>query len=269
MLVHLQSKPYLKAITIQKPESGGHKHPFNIPAVQAIDTLEFHPDVTFLIGENGSGKSTILEAIASIMELGGLGGTGNFSLNDSSGASGLDRYMRAQRSYQKPKDRYFLRAESFFNISTYLEDLANDPDARTSPAEVFRRYGGKSLHHQSHGESFMSLMTNAFSGKGLYILDEPEAALSPQRQLAALVRMHDLVCDQSQFIIATHSPILMSYPRSRLYLLDESGCRETAFEETEHYRVTRDFLNNYPKRLKDLLSDQPLLGLLDEADERQ
>ena len=260
----MQAKPYLKAITIQKPDDKKHVHPFNIPAVQAIDTLEFHPDVTFLIGENGSGKSTILEAIASIMELGALGGTGSFSMDDTSGASGLDRYMRPRKSFQSPRDKYFLRAESFYNIGTYLEDLARDPDACTSLAQAFQRYGGKSLHLRSHGESFMTLITKTFSGKGLYILDEPEAALSPQRQLSALVRMHDLVRDESQFIIATHSPIMMSYPRSRLYLLDSVGCREVSFEETEHYRVTRDFLNNYPKRLKHLLSDQPLLDLLEE-----
>jgi len=234
--------------------------------VRTLDVLEFHRDVTFLIGENGSGKSTILEAIAVAMEFGAQGGTGNFSMDDAAGLSQLHRHIRAKRSFQRPKDRYFLRAESFYNVGKYLEDLAADPEARTSRGEVFRRYGGKSLHHRSHGESFMSLIVDAFGGKGLYILDEPEAALSPSRQLAALVRINDLVNDESQFIIATHSPILMSYPHSRIYLFDEGGSREVAFAETEHYQITKDFLNNYPKRLKHLLSDQPLLDLLDAND---
>ena len=262
-IVHF--KPYLKSITIMKPKGQALKeHPFDIPAVQAIDTLEFHPDVTFLVGENGSGKSTILEAIAVAMEFGAQGGTGNFSMDDRDGLSKLHNFIRPKRSYQRPRDRYFLRAEGFYNIGVYLEDLWRDPDARTSREQAFRRYGGKSLHHRSHGESFMSLINDAFSGHGLYILDEPEAALSPSRQLAALARIHDLVRDQSQFIIATHSPILMSYPNSKIYLLDQTGCRSVPFEQTEHLLITRDFLNAYPKRLKQLLSNTPLLDLLEE-----
>jgi predicted ATPase len=260
----MQVRPYLKAITIEKPEEGGNSFPFTVPAIRNLDYLEFHRDVTFLVGENGSGKSTILEAIASLMQLGAQGGSANFAIKDRSGQSGLEHHMRARRSYQKPRDKYFLRAESFYNVSTYLEDLADDPDAGTSRAEVFKRYGGKSLHLRSHGEAFMNLLVDAFGGQGLYVLDEPEAALSPTRQLAALGRIDQLVRKESQFIIATHSPILMAYPKSRIYLLDETGCREVAFEETEHYRVTRDFLNNYPKRMKSLLSDKPLLDLLDE-----
>jgi predicted ATPase len=260
----MQAKPYLKSVTLLKPPDKLHKYPFNIPAFRDMETLEFHPDITFLIGENGSGKSTLLEAIAILMECGAQGGTGNFKLDDPSGLSELWCHLKPRRSYQRPKDRFFLRAESFYNISTFLEQLANDPDARTTPEKVFRRYGGISLHHRSHGEAFIALLTSGFGGKGLYILDEPEAALSPARQLAAMVRMHDLVKKQSQFIIATHSPIMMSYPGARIYLLDENGYREVSFEETEHYKVTRDFLNNYPKRLKTLLSDQPLLDLLEE-----
>jgi predicted ATPase len=260
----IEAKPYLKSISILKPEGERlNSHPFNIPAISQLEQLEFHRDVTFLVGENGSGKSTLLEAIAMAMDLGAQGGTGNFSIDDPTGLSELYRFVRAKRSFQRPKDRYFLRAESFFNVGKYLEDLSKDPDACTSRVQVFQRYGGKSLHHRSHGESFLSLINDAFSGKGLYIFDEPEAALSPSRQLAALVRINDLVRDESQFIIATHSPILMSYPRSRIYLLDNTGFREVAFEETEHFKVTRDFLNNVPQRLKHLLSDTPLLDLLD------
>jgi predicted ATPase len=260
----MEIKPYLRSVSIEKPRDKSASFPFTIPAVQNLDYLEFHADVTFLIGENGAGKSTLLEAIASVTGFGAQGGSGNFAMDDPDGKSNLDQYMRPKRSYKKPRDRYFLRAESFYNVGTYLQDLAKDPDAGTSTAQVFKRYGGKPLHQRSHGESVLSLLVHALSGHGLYIMDEPEAALSPNRQLAALVRIHDLVQQESQFIIATHSPILMAYPNARIYLLDEQGCHEVEFEETEHYRVTRDFLNHYPKRIKNLLSDQPLLDSLIE-----
>jgi len=172
-----------------------------------------------LAGESGSGKSTLLEAIATVMDFGGQGGTANFAIDDTSGFSALHTFMKIKKSFQIPKDKFFLRAESLYKVGTYLEELVRDPDACTTSAEVFTRYGGKSLHARSHGESFMSIMVDIFSGKGLYILDEPQAALSPTRQLAVLVRIHDLVEDQSQFIIATHSPILMSYPRKCIYIL--------------------------------------------------
>ncbi len=252
----MEEKPYLRSITVDAPEERRNTYPFVIPGIRNLATLDFHADITFFVGENGSGKSTLLEAIAAAMNLGAQGGTGNFFMEDEGGSSGLDRYLKIKKSFVRPKDRYFLRAESFYNIATYLEDLADDPDARTSRAEVFRRYGGKELHRWSHGESFMTLLTKALGGKGFYIFDEPEAALSPSRQLAAMVQIHELVKRQSQFIIATHSPILMSLPGARIYLMDEAGCREVAFEETEHYKVTRDFLNNYPKRLEQLLSDE-------------
>lgn len=217
--------------------------------------MDFHPDVTFLVGENGSGKSTLLEAIASSMQIGGEGGTGNFVVEDRYGDAKLSDFVRGKKSFQKPRDRFFLRAESFFNIADYLEDLWRDPDACTSKYQVFKRYGGKSLHEQSHGESFLALLTHGLGGKGFYLFDEPEAALSPSRQLSALVRIHDLVQDQSQFIIATHSPILMAYPNAKIFFFDNAGCRQIGFEETEHYKITRDFLNNYPRRLSQLFSD--------------
>jgi predicted ATPase len=261
------SKPYLKSVAIAASKAEQKRFPLNIPAFRNFGNMEFHKDVTFFVGKNGSGKSTLLEAIAQIMGMGGQGGTGNFSstksiqtryrasLDDDSGQSGLDHYLKPVRGAYRPKDRFFLRAESLYNIGTYLEDLADDPDANTSREVVFKRYGGKSLHHCSHGESFMTLLVETFGGSGLYLLDEPEAALSPSRQLAALVRINDLVQQNSQFIIATHSPILMAYPNSIIYLFDESGYKKVEFEETEHYRITHDFLKNHPKRLEQLMSD--------------
>ena len=244
-------KPYLKSIVIEKPQ-GSQNFPFNIPALSNLETMDFHRDVTFFIGENGSGKSTLLEGIAIAMGFAGQGGTQNVDVEDRYGASSISNYIRVRKGFN-PKDRFFLRAETLYNFGDYLEDLVRNPDARTTSAQVFARYGGKSLHAQSHGESFMSIFVNALGGHGLYLFDEPEAALSPARQLAALVRIEDLVNQQSQFIIATHSPILLSYPRAKIYLFDQDGCREIAYQDTEHYSITKDFLNNYEHRLARLL----------------
>lgn len=252
----MEIKPYLRSITLSiPPGKAAEEFPFCIPAIYKLERMDFHPDVTFLVGENGSGKSTLLEAIASSMQLSGEGGTGNFQVEDEFGSTNLCDYIQSKKSFQKPKDRFFLRAESFFDIASYLDKLWRDPDACTSKEQVFRRYGGKSLHEQSHGESFLALLTHGLGGKGFYLFDEPEAALSPSRQLSALVRIDDLVKDQSQFIIATHSPILMAYPNAKIFLFDSDGCRQISFEETEHYKITRDFLNSYPKRLQQLLSN--------------
>jgi predicted ATPase len=255
-------KPFLKSITIDRPDEQHDQFPFTIPALRELDILEFHPDLTFIVGENGSGKSTLIEAVATVMGLGAEGGAGNHSMKDEYGSTSLAEYLRPQRNIQKPKDKYFLRAESFYNIGNYLEKLAEDPDAnavpdrdRTNRERAFARYGGKSLHLSSHGESFLTVITQTFTGNGLYIMDEPEAALSPSRQLAALIRINDLVSQNSQFIIATDSPILLSYPRSLIYLLNDRGCNEVLYEDTEHYQITRDFLNNYPTRLENLFSE--------------
>lgn len=158
--------------------------------------------------------------------------------------SPLHGSLRVARGVPKPSDGYFLRAESFFNVATFMDGTG-----------YLESYGGKSLHGQSHGESFMAVLLNKLQGNGIYFLDEPEAALSPSRQLAALRAIHQLVEDHSQFIIATHSPILLSYPQARIIQFDPSGISEVAFEDTEHFAVTRDFLNNHPRRLEQLLGD--------------
>ena len=242
----LAAKPYLQEVSIRTDaELDFDCYPYNIPVVRDLAHLKFHPDVTFFVGENGTGKSTVLEAIALALGYGAEGGTKNVQRKTTESVSPLHQALRLVRSFRAPKDGYFLRAESFFNVATYMDEVG-----------YLGGYGNRSLHARSHGEAFMTLLINKFRGKGLYLLDEPEAALSPNRQLAALSAIHQLVKDESQFIIATHSPILLSYPGAKILQFDGAGISEVQFEDTEHYAVTRDFLNNYPRRLQQLLADE-------------
>lgn len=227
-------------------------YPFCIPAVRHLDKLLIHPKITFLVGENGSGKSTLLEAIAVSLGFNAEGGSKNFNFGTRSSHSVLHEYLRVAKGVRRPRDGFFLRAESYFNVATEIEKLDTEPGFGPPISSYF---GQRGLHEQSHGESFLTLLTERFGGKGLYLLDEPEAALSPQRQLAALVRLHDLVKDDSQFIIATHSPILLAYPDAWIYELTAQGIARVAYEETEHYQVTHDFLMNPQRMLRVLLKD--------------
>jgi predicted ATPase len=206
--------------------------------------------VTFVIGENGSGKSTLLEAIAVAWGLNPEGGSRGFSFDTRSSHSVLHDYIRLVRGVKSPSDGFFLRAESFFNVATEIEKLDEEPGPGTliGPA-----YGARPLHEQSHGEAFLALMVERFRGNGLYLLDEPEAALSPNRQMTVLSRIHQLVVKHSQFIIATHSPILMAYPDAIIYQLADDGIELVKYTETEHYAVTRSFLNDHEKMLEILM----------------
>ena len=229
------------------------EYPFNLNAIRNLQKLRFHPAMTYIVGENGSGKSTFLEAIAVALGFNPEGGTRNFGFSTSQSHSKLWKHIRLAKGIRKPKDGFFFRAESFYNVATNIEELDREP----APAPpIIESYGGVSLHEQSHGESFMALAMNRFGGKGLYILDEPEAALSPTRQMTLLARMHELIQDESQFIVATHSPILMAYPNATLYLLEEDGTREVSYTETEHYEVTKDFLNNHESMLRILMDGE-------------
>jgi predicted ATPase len=219
------------------------RYPYALPALRGLETLAFHPKVTFLIGENGSGKSTLLEAIAIAWGLNPEGGSRNFNFATRASHSPLGEWVRLARPPSTPRDSYFLRAESFFNVATEIERL--DRDGWAPP--IIGAYGGRSLHEQSHGESFFALLQNRFGENGLYLMDEPEAALSPTRQIQFLGLLHDYVQDGCQFVIATHSPIILAYPEAVIYQLDDSGTREVAYADTEHYRVTRGFLSN-PRR---------------------
>ncbi|EEA01033.1 SMC domain protein [Burkholderia sp. H160] len=244
------STQYISRISLlrEKVDSFDH-YPFCLPAIRSFESLDPHPKVTFLIGENGSGKSTFLEAIAVSMGFNPEGGSKNFNFGTRNSHSNLADYLRIAKGIRRPKNGFFLRAESFFNVATEIENL----DAEPAPgARIITSYGGRSLHEQSHGESFLNLLMNRFGGQGLYLLDEPEAALSPQRQLAALARIHDLASDDSQFLIATHSPILMAYPDAAIYHFHADGMSQVAYEDTEHYQVMRAFLMN-PRRMLDTL----------------
>jgi predicted ATPase len=227
------------------------RYPFALAAVASLDRLAFRHPVTFFIGENGSGKSTLLEAIAVALGFNAEGGSRNFRFGTRESHSDLHAYLRPVRGVARPRDGYFLRAESYYNVATEIEKLDEVP----APAPpIAPAYGPRALHEQSHGESFLALAEHRFRGGGLYLLDEPEAALSPMRQMALLARLHDLVNAHSQFVVATHSPILLAYPDATIYELGPSGPRSVCYEETEHFRVTRDFLNRYPTMVRILLN---------------
>jgi predicted ATPase len=221
----------------------------NLPVIKAIDRLALHPKVTFFIGENGSGKSTLLEAIAVAEGFNPEGGTRSFTFSSRNSHADLHKWIRPGRGIRgkRRSDGFFLRAESFYNVATEIERLAFDP--AKSP------YGPVSYHEQSHGESFLNLFINRLRGDGLYLLDEPEAALSPQRQLTFLAAMHELIQRDAQFIIATHSPIIMAYPDATIYEFSQDGLRRVEYQKTEHYRVTRAFLSRPERVLRHLLDD--------------
>jgi len=223
------------------------QYPFSIPAVAAADGLSLHPRVTYFVGENGSGKSTLLEGIATAAGFNPEGGSMNLRFATRSSESSLADALRLVRSVRRPRTGFFLRAESFFNVATTLEQLG---------PQILASYGGRSLHEQSHGESFIALALHRFGPDGLYVLDEPEAALSPLRQMSMLRRMHDLVRQGCQFIVATHAPILLSYPEAWIYQLDEDGLQRVAYDDTSTVRVTRDFLGDRDRTLAELFSEE-------------
>lgn len=215
--------------------------------------LHLKSNVTFFVGENGSGKSTLLEGIAERCGFSLRGGNRNHNLNTGYAFDGYESALAGQLDLswtpRRINNGFFMRAESFFNFATYIDELARE-DSR-----ILNAYGGRSLHEQSHGESFLSLFNNQFES-GIYILDEPEAALSPSRILAFMSVIHEL--DQSgraQFLIATHSPMLICYPGATIYQFDERGINETTYEDTEHFSLTKSFLDNPMLYLRHLMND--------------
>lgn len=230
---------------IERPD----EYPFCLPAVQALRTLALDAPVSFFVGENGSGKSTLLEAIAVAWGFNPEGGSRNFAFSTYDSHSPLSSALRLIKGTTRAKDGFFLRAETFYNAATYLEEL--DAIPAVAPP-LLEGYGG-SLHTQSHGESFMSLFVNRLNGQGLYILDEPEAALSVSRQFAFLRRLNELVQAGGQFLIATHSPVLMAYP-GRIYAVDR-GLQPIEYHDTDAYQLTRRFLLDYPSYMESLFRE--------------
>lgn len=246
--------PYLLHLELLRERiSDPNRFPYTVPAIRHLEKLVFHPKVTFLIGENGTGKSTLLEAIAVAYGLNPEGGGRNFNFTTRSSHSKLDEAIRLAKTPNSSESDFFLRAESFYNVATEVDRL-DKLHVRGIPLLI--QYGGASLHHQSHGESFFALFQNRFRQNGFYLVDEPEAALSPKRQMQFLAILHHHVRNGCQFVIATHSPIIMAYPEACIYQLDPGGIRETAYKDTEHFLITRGFLSNPERMLSELLAER-------------
>ncbi|MGH9238321.1 MAG: AAA family ATPase [Vicinamibacterales bacterium] len=237
--------PFLQNVRTLPEKIDPVTFPFTIPAFSRGIDLTFTSAVTFFVGENGSGKSTLLEALAEGCGFNPEGGSRDHHREITAGRSPL---LEALRLTWRPKvtKGFFLRAESFYNFATYIEGVSN-----------MQAYGGKSLHAQSHGESFLALFAHRFD-QGVFILDEPEAALSPQRQLSFLKIIHDLTkTGRAQFLIATHSPIILAYPGAVLFSLDGDAIEAIAYRETKHYLITRDFLSSPDRFFKHLFAEDP------------
>ena len=238
---------FIKGITYDKENVPNNNiYPFNIEAIKNLDSIKLNKNVTFFIGENGVGKSTFIEAIAVALKLNPEGGTQNFSFKTKDTHSNLADYIRVLGTGNLPDTKFFLRAESYYNVATEIIDISENGGQRP----IYEYYGGN-LHECSHGESFINLVKNRFSDNGLYILDEPEAALSPSRQMALLCLIDDLVKRGSQFIISTHSPILLSYNNADIYDLN-NNFKKVDYKDTEIYKTYKMFLDN-PDRMLNLL----------------
>jgi predicted ATPase len=236
--------PFLTRITLREDRIEPGVHPFETPLLRNRLDIQLTTPVTFLVGENGSGKSTLLEGLAWSVGFAARGGNRDHGFQEGAEGHALGRALKLAWR-QRTTEGFFLRAETFFDFSTYLESVSS----------TFSTYGGKSLHHQSHGEAFLALFTHRFED-GLFLLDEPEAALSPQRQLAFLRILHELTAPRiAQFVIATHSPMLLAFPGATVLSLDGGVIREVTYQDTDHYQITRSFLEAPERFFRHLFSE--------------
>lgn len=245
-------EPFIRRVELfaADPQEERDGYPWELPAVLALqEGIAIGDAVTFLVGENGSGKSTLIEAMAVAAGMNPEGGSSNFAFETRGSHSELGRALRLVRGATMPQTDFFLRAESLFTAATYLDEM----DA--ADRRALDTYGGVSLHEQSHGESFLAVLMNRFGPGGFYLLDEPEAALSTQNLFTALRRIHDLVGQRCQFIIATHSPVLLAYPGAVIYALGEDGIERVAYDDAPPVRLTRGFLDAPERYLRGLLED--------------
>ncbi len=234
----MNSELFVKRITLERDKIEDFNiYPFNIEVLKNMNEVNLTKPVTFLIGENGVGKSTLIEALAIQLGLNAEGGSQNFNFSTQNTHSNLCKYLRVS-TFNKPKTKYFLRAESFYNVASEIVRISEEG----GQGPLYGEYGGN-LHECSHGESFIKLVKNRFYDHGLYILDEPEAALSPQRQLSLLCLIDDLVKSGSQFIIATHSPILISYINGEILDLNNNFAKIN-YEDTEIYKTYKMYLDD-------------------------
>ena len=245
---------YVRDVRVSK-EIPANNYLSKLPVVRNLKQMgrmQFNKSVTFIVGENGIGKSTLIEGLAVAMGFNPEGGTVNFNFSTNDSHSNLHEYLTVSRGYKRHRDGFFLRAESFYNVASNIDELDSEPGFGP---KIIANYGGVSLHKQSHGESFMSLVENGFWGNGLYILDEPEAALSPMRLMRLMVCMKKLVENNSQFIISTHSPILKTFPDSEVLEISQSGINAVNYKDTEHYIVTKRFMDAPEKIIESLLGE--------------
>ena len=236
------NEQFIRCLTIDWDAVARNSYLREIAAIKDLKDLNFENSVTFFVGENGSGKSTLLEAIAIANGFNPEGGTINYSFSTYDSHSQLHEAIRISRGFRKAKWGYFLRAESFYNVATKEEEYADI----AHPSEKY--------HEKSHGESFLTLAQNQLRPNGLYLFDEPEAALSPQRQLTLLMEIYSCAKQGSQFIIVTHSPILLGIPGAQIISFDDGTVHNCEYEDTESYKVTEMFINNRETLLGRLLS---------------
>ncbi|MBV9140980.1 MAG: AAA family ATPase [Pseudonocardiales bacterium] len=245
----------MRWVEFQAEGVGVSGYPFGVPAVAALRDrggLDLDPGVTVLCGDNGTGKSTLVEALAVAAGFNPEGGSKNFRFATRASESDLGQHLRLTWAPRKPRTGFFLRAESFYNVATEVENLEE-----VDPGLIASSYGGRSPHERSHGESFLALAVHRFGPNGLYLLDEPESALSVHGCVALLARMHDLVAAGSQFILATHSPILLAYPGATIYQISREATLERVdYDDTEAVRLHRDFLADPGRYLYHLFAEE-------------